>query len=145
MELDELLYNALRADSDLMTAVGSRIESTCFEVSPDEQDNTPLPCIIVTDDGLTATPESKDTEWESAEDSVQASVEIDGRTPKEVKQLVRQARSVIAAYMRQLEVQGEDVPCLRTVQTSGVAWDWLKPCYHETITYQCDVDNHLYD
>ena len=48
--LDEIIYNALRADADLMTAVGGRIVSTCFEVSPDEQDNTPLPCIIVMDD-----------------------------------------------------------------------------------------------
>lgn len=145
MELDELLYNALRADSDLMQSVGSRIESTCFEVSPDEQDNTQLPCIIVTDDGLTSAPDTKDTEWESAEDRVQASVEIDGRDPKEVKSLVRKARRVIAAYVCQLEAQGEDIPRLQSVQTNGISWDWMKPCYHETITYQCDVDNHLYD
>ena len=145
MELDELLYNALRADSDLMQSVGSRIESTCFEVSPDEQDNTQLPCIIVTDDGLTSTPDTKDNEWESTEDRVQASVEIDGRDPKEVKSLVRKARRVIAAYVCQLEAQGEDIPRLQSVQTNGISWDWMKPCYHETITYQCDVDNHLYD
>jgi hypothetical protein len=31
------------------------------------------------------------------------------------------------------------------VQTNGIAWDWMKPCYHSTITYQCDVVNELYD
>ena len=46
-ELDEILYDALLADEDLMDATEGRIESTCFEVSPDEQDNTQLPCIIV--------------------------------------------------------------------------------------------------
>ena len=35
-KLDELLYNAICADADLMTVIGGRVESTCFEVSPDE-------------------------------------------------------------------------------------------------------------
>lgn len=145
MELDEILYNALMADADLVAATGGRITSTCFEVSPDEQDNTPLPCIIITDDGLTSTPGTKDTEWESDEDRIQASVEIDGHDPKEVKRLLRMARRAIATHIRSLEDIGEDVPMLQSVQTSGVGWDWLKPCYHETISYQCDVTNHLYD
>ena len=145
LELDELFFNALMADADLVLAVGGRIESTCFEVSPDEQDNTPLPCIIVTDDGLTNNLTTKDTEWESDEDRVQASVEVDGRDPKEVKRLIRMVRKAIANYIESLADKGEEIPCLQSVQTNGVAWDWMKPCYHSTITYQCDVPNDLYD
>ena len=145
LELDELFFNALMADADLVLAVGGRIESTCFEVSPDEQDNTPLPCIIVTDDGLTNNLTTKDTEWESDEDRVQASVEIDAESPKRVKQLIQMVRKAIANYIESLDDKGEDVPCLQSVQTNGVAWDWMKPCYHSTITYQCDVVNELYD
>ena len=143
MELDELFFNALMADADLVLAVGGRIESTCFEVSPDEQDNTQLPCIIVTDDGLTNQPTDKDVEWESAEDRVQASVEVDGRDPKEVKQLIRMVRKAIVNYITSLYEKGEDIPNLQSIQTNGVAWDWMKPCYHSTITYQCDVPNEL--
>ncbi len=139
-ELDEILYNALCADADLMVAVGGRVESTCFEVSPDEQDNTPLPCIIVTDDGLTNNSGSKDDEWESDEDHVQASIEVDAESPKAVKQLLRMVRRAVANHIRTLADSGEDIPHLQSVQTSGVAWDWLKPCYHETISYQCDVE-----
>lgn len=145
LELDELFFNALMADADLVLAVGGRIESTCFEVSPDEQDNTPLPCIIVTDDGLTNNLTTKDTEWESDEDRVQASVEIDAESPKRVKQLIQMVRKAIANYIESLADKGEDIPCLQSVQTNGVAWDWMKPCYHSTITYQCDVVNELYD
>ena len=143
LELDELFFNALMADADLVLAVGGRIESTCFEVSPDEQDNTPLPCIIVTDDGLTNNLTTKDTEWESDEDRVQASVEVDGRDPKEVKRLIRMVRKAIANYIESLADKGEEIPCLQSVQTNGVAWDWMKPCYHSTITYTCDVQNDL--
>lgn len=143
MELDELFFNALMEDADLVLAVGGRIESTCFEVSPDEQDNTPLPCIIVTDDGLSNQPTDKDIEWEAGEDRVQASVEVDAKDPKQVKQLIRMVRKAIANYITSLADKGEDIPCLQSVQTNGVAWDWMKPCYHSTITYQCDVQNDL--
>ena len=143
MELDELFFNALMADADLVLAVSGRIESTCFEVSPDGEDNTQLPCIIVTDDGLTNQPTDKDVEWESSQDRVQASVEVSAKDPKDVKTLIRMVRKAIANYISSLYDNGEDIPTLQSIQTNGVAWDWMKPCYHETITYQCDVQNDL--
>ena len=141
LELDELFFNALMADGELVLAVGGRIESTCFEVSPDEPDNTQLPCIIVTDDGLTNQPDTKDAVWECSEDRVQASVEVDAKDPKDVKALIRMVRKAIANYIEGMAANGEEIPCLQSVQTNGVAWDWMKPCYHSTVTYQCDVEN----
>ena len=145
MNLDELFFNALMADADLVLAVGGRIESTCFEVSPDETDNTLLPNIIITDDGLANQPDSKDVEWESREDRVQASVDVAAENPKQVKQLISMVRKAIANYIQALDDQGEDIPYLQSLQTAGVAWDWMKPCYHDVITYTCDVPNQLYD
>lgn len=145
MNLDELFFNAIMADADLVLAVGGRIESTCFEVSPDETDNTLLPNIIITDDGLTNQPDSKDVEWESREDRVQASVDVAAETPKQVKQLIGMVRKAIANYIQALDDQEEDIPYLQSVQTAGVAWDWMKPCYHDVITYTCDVPNQLYE
>jgi hypothetical protein len=145
IELDEIFFNALMADAELVLAVGGRIESTCFEVAPDETDNTKLPNIIITDDGLTNQPTTKDMEWESDEDRVQASVDVAAEDPKQVKQLVRMVRKAIANYMATLDPTKDEIPCLQSVQTTGVAWDWMKPCYHDVIIYQCDVDNHIYD
>ena len=145
MNLDELFFNAIMADADLVLAVGGRVESTCFEVSPDETDNTLLPNIIITDDGLTNQPDSKDVEWESREDRVQASVDVAAEDPKQVKQLIGMVRHAIANYIQALDDQGEDIPYLQSIQTAGVAWDWMKPCYHDVITYTCDVPNQLYD
>ena len=143
VELDELFFNALMADGELVLAVGGRIESTCFEVSPEDQDNTPLPCIIVMDDGLTNQPDTKDAEWESSIDHVQASIEVDAKDPKDVKALIRMVRKAIANYIESMEDKGEDIPNLHSIQTSGIDWDWMKPCYHSTITYQCDIENDL--
>ena len=139
MDLDELIFDALMADDNLVEAVGSRIESTCFEVSPDEKDNTQLPCIIVTDDGLVNQPSNKDSVWESNIDRVQASVEVDGRDPKEVKRLIRMVRRAVANRITSLSSIGEETPYLVSTQTDGVAWDWVKPCFHGTITYVCEI------
>ena len=136
MELDELFFNALMADADLVLAVGGRIESTCFEVSPDEQDNTPLPCIIVTDDGLTNQPSDKDVEWESSEDRVQASVEVDAKSPKQVKQLIRMVRKAISNYITSLYEKGDERPCLQSVPTNGGAGGGMKRCSPDTIPSQ---------
>jgi hypothetical protein len=144
-ELDEILYDAIRASEEIMQAVGDRVVSTCFEVGPDDLDNTDLPCIIVTDDGLTNNQQTKDNVWEAGEDRVQASVEVDATSPKQVKRLIRMVRKSINNYITTLYTQGEDIPNLQSVQTNGVAWDWMKPCYHSTVSYQCDVENGLYD
>ena len=140
--LDEILYNAIRADIDLMQAVGSHIVSTCFEVGPDEVDNTPLPCIIVTDDGWQNQPETKDNTWEGTEDHVSASIEVDGRSPKEVKQLLKMCRKAVAQHIATLDDQEayDEIPQLDSVQASQLAWDWTKPCYHQVLTYQCTIN-----
>ena len=143
LELDELFFNALMADADLVLAVGGRIESTCFEVSPDDKDNTQLPNIIITDDGLTNQPDTKDAEWESQIDRVQASVDVAAEDPKQVKQLITMVRKAIANYIKSLYEKDEEIPNLRSVQTTELAWDWMKPCYHKAVIYQCDVANEL--
>lgn len=145
--LDEILYNALRADADLMQAVASHIVSTCFEVGPDEVDNTPLPCIIVTDDGWQNQPETKDFTWEGTEDNVSASIEVDGRSPKEVKQLLKMCRKAVAQHIATLDDQEayDEIPQLDSVQASQLAWDRTKPCYHQVLTYQCTININDYE
>ena len=145
IELDELFFNALMADAEVVLAVGGRIESTCFEVAPDEKDNTQLPNIIITDDGLTNQPTSKDMEWEADEDRVQASVDVAAKNPKQVKQLIRMVRKAIANYIKGMDDKGEEIPYLQSLQTTGVEWDWMKPCYHSVMIYQCDVENNSND
>lgn len=140
-ELDEILYDALKADAELMEAVGNRIVSTCFEVSPEEKDNTPLPCIIVTDDGWQNVPGTKDDEWESKEDTVAASVEVDAISPKEIKRILKMVRHAIAKYIAGMAERDEEIPYLDNVQSTGIGWDWIKPCYHETVAYTCKIEN----
>ena len=137
LQLDEILYNAVRADAALMEAVGGRVVSTCFEVSPDDKDNTLLPCIIINDDGRQAQPETKDSGWLLSEWKVQADIEVDAESPKDVDRIIEMANRAVAAYVATLPYA--DTPQLDSIQTQGKAWDWMKPCYHDRLIYQCTV------
>ena len=139
-ELDEIIYDALTASDGIVAKVGNRIKSTCFEVPPTEDDNTPLPYLIITDDPFTNEQGTKDDVWESDTDRVQASIEIAADSPAEVKELRRMVRQAIAAHVATLQ----DQPYLVSVSNDGIAWDWLKPCYYDRLHYQCDVNTSDY-
>ena len=136
-QVDEIIYDAIQADSDLMVAIGNRVVSTCFEVSPTDVDNTPIPYIIVTDDGFQNQVGSKDTVWESGEDRVQVGVEVAAESPAEVKRLIRMVRRAVETYVVGLYEQDETTPELESLSSDGLAWDWMKPCYFQRLTYSC--------
>ena len=142
LRLDEIFYKAITADADLMQAVGGRVKSTCFEVSPEDTDNTPLPYIIIIDEGKAPAQTTKDDEWMPSQWRVGAGVEIGAKSPNEVDALVMKAMKAIAEYISALASQGEEIPYLNEgfPQTQGVQWDWTKPCYWDIAHYQCDID-----
>ena len=94
LKLDELIFNAIKADANLMAVIGGRVESTCFEVSPDEQDNTPLPYILILDEGKQPAQTTKDDEWMPSQWRVGAGVEIGAKSPNEVDELMMKAMRV---------------------------------------------------
>ena len=142
-ELDEIIYDALTADNGIGLLLRGGIHSTCIEVPPTEDDNTPLPYIIITDDPFQNETGTKDDLWESDTDRVQASVEIAANSPAEVKQLRRMVRQAIAAHVASLPY--DQTPQLVSSSNDGIAWDWLKPCYYDRLHYQCDVNIHDYE
>lgn len=133
-ELDELIYEAIKADETLMAIIGGRVKSTSFEVPPEADDNTPLPNIIISDDGFQNNITSKDCVWEGGEDAVQVSVSIAADSPYEVKRIMRKVRKAVEVYMAAL---GSDMPELERLTSGDLEWDWMKPCYHKPLIYQC--------
>ena len=142
-QIDEIIYDAIRADEELMTAISGHVVSTCFEVSPTDADNTPLPYIIVTDDGFQNQVESKDDSWEGTEDRVSVGVEVAAESPQEVKRLIKMVRQAVASYIEQMYDDGEDTPELDSLSSDGLAWDWSKPCYYQRLTYQCITNTEV--
>jgi len=142
LRLDKIFFDAITADAELMQAVGGRVKSTCFEVSPDEQDNTPLPYIVIRDLGKQPSQTTKDDEWMPSQWNVGAGIEVGAASPNEVDALVMKAMKAIANHISTLASQGEEIPYLNEgfPQTQGVDWDWTKPCYWDLAQYQCDVN-----
>jgi hypothetical protein len=133
-QVDELIYDAITADETLMAIIGGRVVSTCFEIPPDELDNTDVPNIIITDDGMQNNVTTKDCVWEGAEDQVQVTVDIAAASPSEVKQIMRMVRKAVEVYMASL---GNEMPTLVSLTAGELAWDWMKPCYYKPLIYQC--------
>lgn len=138
-QVDEIIYDAILADAALMTAIGERVVSTCFEVSPDEKDNTPLPNIIVTDDGFQNQDTTKDSVWEGEDDEVQVTVDIAAKSPNEVKDLVRMVRRAVSRYIIGMYENHEMIPELDKLSSDGLQWDWMRPCYYQKLTFNCSI------
>ena len=136
-QVDEIIYDALMADEALVAAVGSRIVSTCFEVPPTDEDNTPLPNIIITDDGFQNMQTTKDCVWEAAEDRVQVGVDVAAASPEEVKRLIKMVRTAVEQYIDTMYTSDQGIPELEALSSDGLSWDWMKPCYYQKLTYQC--------
>ena len=134
--VDYMIYEAIQADTALMELIGGRVVSTCFEIPPDEKDNTELPNIIITDDGMQNNLTTKDCVWEGAQDQVQVSVEIAGVDPDQVHTIMRKVRKAIEVYMAAL---GDKIPELASLQATPLQWDWMKPCYYKSLIYNCNV------
>lgn len=137
--LDEIIYDAIKADDTLMEAIGGRVVSTCFEIPPTEEDNTPVPNIIITDEGFQNQQATKDNVWEAMEDMVQVGVDIAAASPGEVNSLVRMVRRAVESHIETMYIGGDSIPDLNALTSDGIAWDWMKPCYFTKLTYQCTV------
>ena len=154
--LAEIFYDAITADEIIMEAVkyttpqgttAYAIVNTCFEVPPGELDNTPLPNIIITNDGFQNNQSTKDCVWEAYEDVVVASVDIAANSPSEVDSLVAKVRKAIDTYITTMWSNGQAIPELQPGSPSshGIEWDWMKPCYYQKITYQCITEKYTED
>lgn len=154
-QVDELIYDAILADEDLKALIAYTtkdcgtayaVKSTCFEIPPDMLDNTPLPNIIITDDGFQNNITSKDCVWEGGEDQVQVTVDIAAASPNEVKAIMRKVRKAVEVYMAAL---GNNMPELVSLTAGQLSWDWEAPCYFKPLIYQCrtkaDIDDEQED
>ena len=140
---DKVFYNALRSNASLMAQVGGRIESTSIPVPDEELDNTPVPYIIITFDGLQNDGFTKDNDFEGITDRVQISIEVAAQSRDELGQIMTDIRQTVINYFEDTEGHAWDdyeyVPTNYTFTAGKVSYDSMKPCYYQTLTYNCDT------
>ena len=140
---DKVFYNALRSNAALMTQVGGRIESTSIPVPDEDFLNEPVPYVIITFDGLQNEGFTKDNDFEGILDRVQVSIEVAAESRDELGSIMQTIRQTIIEYFEDTESHAWDdydyIPSNYTFTASAVGYDSMKPCYYQTLTYNCDT------
>ena len=140
-ELDEIIFDALKANAELVALTKSKIYSTVVEAPKFDAANTKAPFIVVMDEPFTNDLGTKDTMWESGTDHVKAGVVLAGNSRKQVGLMRRKVRQAIADYVAKLQ----EPPYLTGVSNEGIVFNDLMSYYDDMIHYQADMENHLYD
>ena len=102
----------------------------------------PLPYVIVTFDGLNNDETTKDDPFESENDVVSIGIEVAAENRKALAELTQAIRTAVHEYMVTQLSSDEDFPIEDyRFSADAVQFDSLKPCYWQTLRYQCDVLN----
>lgn len=139
---DKVFYNALRSNASLMEQVGGRIESTSIPVPDDQLLNEPVPYIIITFDGLHNEGFTKDNNFEGDTDKVVVGIDVTANNRDELGDLVETIRQTVIEYFENVTKGDADWPLIPTNYTfsaSAIGYEPMKPCYYQTLTYNCDT------
>ena len=141
---DKVFYNALRSNATLMAQVDGRIESTSIPVPDEQLNNTPVPYIIITFDGLQNEGHTKDNSFEGETDKVQVGIEVTANTRDDLGEIMQAIRETIIEYFEDTDGHAWDdyeyIPTNYTLTASAIGYDGDKPCYYQTLIYNCDTN-----
>ena len=143
--VDKAFYAALTASEDIVNITDGRIYSTAVPVPDEELDNVPLPYVVITFDGLTNETMTKDNSYEGEEDSVNIGVMVVCGNRELLGDMTIAIREQVRSYFEGYTpaINEEDftdlVPEDYTLTASSVQYDPYKPCFYQTLTYQCDT------
>lgn len=141
LETDSIFIAALTSSAEVMQTIDGRLYSTAIPMPDEDAENVPVPYVIVTFNGLNNEGTTKDDPFEGDTDVVQIGVEVTAVNREQLAELTQLIRSTIHDYLT------EDVDDERQtiddyqLSAEAVQYDSLKPCYWQTIRYQCDVFN----
>lgn len=139
LDTDSFLVSAIKADARLSGAIDGNIFSTAVPVPDEDLDNVPLPYVIVTYDGMTQDPDTKDQSgYESDSDINTCRVEVVAESRESLAELISDARRAIRKFFEDGdELSVEDY----TMSAGRVDYDPQKPCYYQDLTYQITTSN----
>ena len=104
----------------------------------------PVPYVIITFDGLQNDGFTKDNNFEGDTDHVQVGIEVAADTRDELGDIMQAIRETVVAYFEDTEGHAWDdydyVPVNYTFTASPVGYDSEKPCYYQTLNYNCDTN-----
>ena len=148
LKTDIIFVKALQSNEELMAALpAGDVYNTTIAVPDIDLDNAPVPYMLVSFDGMQNEDTTKDSSYEGDTDNVQISVEVCAKTRPQLYQLINNARTTIKSFFESAQSTDEDydlIPIEYTLTAGAVNYDSDKPCFWQTLQYQCDttVDNY---
>jgi hypothetical protein len=171
LQTDIIFFEALSADTELMTTIGNRLYNTSIPV-PDEQFlNAPVPYIIITFDGLNNQDTTKDDPYEGGTDKVSIGIEVAASTREVLGNLTESIRNIIhddfmfvwgyqdlqeatgmqledsndfkLRVMREYDEVVAKIPQDYTFTADAVQYDSRRPCYWQVLHFQCSMNSGL--
>ena len=141
---DKVFYNALAASTDLAAYVDERIYNTSIAVPDEDLLNEPVPYVIITFDGMQNEGYTKDNSFEGDTDKVQIGIEITAADRETLGTIADLVRSTVIAYFEATEGHAIDdydlVPQDYNLTSGPIQYDPVKPCFFQTLTYNCDTN-----
>lgn len=137
---DIAFYHALSSNERLRGIVDNRIYNTAIPLPDEDADNAPIPYIIITFDGMTNDATTKDDPYEGDGDSVNISVLATADTRLALSDIMQIIRDTIHDYFVENGDTEDLIPFDYQLSASSVQYDSMKPCYWQTLTYQCDTN-----
>ena len=139
---DIIFVRALRNNTTLMSKLpAGDVYNTTIALPDEDMDNAPVPYIIVTFDGLQNENQTKDG-YEGDTDRVQIGLEVVAETRPQLGELAVSVRHTVREFFESLPELDEDydlVPRDYTLTAGAVTYDPDKPCYWQTLNYNCDT------
>lgn len=140
---DKVFYSALKSSEELVQAVDGRIHNVSIQLPDDEYLNESVPYIIIAYDGMQNMGFCKDNSYEGCTDDVKITIEVAARSREELGKLTTMIRNVIIAFFESDDHPNEVeelIPNSYTLSASPVNFDSLKPCFFQSLVYQCDTN-----
>lgn len=139
---DSIFVEALTSSTAIGEYVDDRIYGTAIPVPDEDLLNEPIPYLIVSFDGLTNGGLTKDSSFEGDEDTVTISIEVAAETLTALHALASLVRTTIRTYFDNYTGESEELIPLDYQFTAGrIEYDSMKPCYWQTLQYQCTTNS----
>lgn len=117
-----------------------RLYGTAIPLPDEDMDNEPLPYVIVAFNGLSNNGQTKDNPFEGDSDNVQIGITVAASTLDALHDLTVLVRTRIRAYFI-ANVEDDAVPFDYQFTAGSINFDSMKPCYWQTLNYDCLTNN----
>lgn len=141
LSADIIFIQAIERNSGIMRQIGERLYPTAIACPDEELDNTPVPYVIVANNGMENDVECKDSSYESSYDNVKISIEVTADSREALADLTSDIRQAVKDYVTSLAgAKGFPLTDYK-FSAAAVQYDGQKPCYWQVLNYQCEVYN----